>query len=311
MDSSGGLSTLESELHIVLVTRFAAGSALVLSLWDVLIKMDREVRYIWPLKFGPMKALYLFVRYGNVASLLYANHIYSGINSPNTDLMQGIPSYIRQPPGDIFVFIQRLATFRGIYLPSLRLYAIWDKRTSVKKILIVALAIVHIPVFVLGGISVLGFTPKIENTVFVPVLNTCVTVQEVPVFKFAFGCVLVYDVLVVFLAACNALDRPRGPQDPLVANLMLFAMRAANFLFFLFLPVTKVFCVIFLTWAIISLTLARMLVRIEATKDPLVTRHVTSRRVWSKIWIPTQNTFDSEQANWADNTKATDSYGYV
>lgn len=31
---------------------------------------------------------------------------------------------------------------------------------------------------------------------------------------------LVYDVLVVFLAACNALDRPRGPQHPLVANLV-------------------------------------------------------------------------------------------
>ena len=59
-------------------------------------------------------------------------------------------------------YYQALTTVVGIMarkaFVALRVYTIWDHRASVRIILCVALAIVHIPVFVLGIESVITYT---------------------------------------------------------------------------------------------------------------------------------------------------------
>ncbi|KAI0083274.1 hypothetical protein BDY19DRAFT_979752 [Irpex rosettiformis] len=80
-------------------------------------------------------------------------------------------------------------------------------------------------------------------------------------------------------------------------NYLRTVMRLANFLFFLFLPISQVFCVIFLTWAVISLTLSRMIIRIESSKAPFANMYTSDVRF--KTWVAARNTFDFEQASWA------------
>ncbi|KAI0083282.1 hypothetical protein BDY19DRAFT_910715 [Irpex rosettiformis] len=273
-------------------------SALVVSLWDTLATLDQEVDCIWTLPFGAVKALFFFVRYGNVAALLYVNYIYSGINHPTTDAQ----CKAFQATYDSLIVLN--SCFYNAFV-ALRVYAIWDRRRKVKIILCVVLAIVQVPVFVLGGKSVAAFA---SHTVFTPApINTCVTFQENNLVKVAFGCVLLYDVFVILLAVFNVFDRPRRPQHKVVMDLhrdgaiwffVLFFMRLTNFLFFLLLPATKVFCVIFLTWALISITLARMIMRIESTKRPFV--RGGTRKVQVRTWVPERDMFELE--HWGNGT---------
>ncbi|KAI0795179.1 hypothetical protein BC629DRAFT_1439485 [Irpex lacteus] len=285
------LSDLSSALHTVSVIRYTAASALVASIWDVGVTFDNEVDCIWSLPFGPVKVLFFFVRYGNVASLMYVNYVYSGITHPSTDGHD--------------------------CLKLMSIQCIWDRRKNVKILLCVALVVVQVIVFVLGGKSVASFA---RSTSFAPApINTCVTFKENKLVKVAFGCALLYDVFVIILATCNALDRPRRPQHKVITDLhrdgaiwfctpnilsdgptyisqILFVMRLINFLFFMILPPTQVFSVLFLTWALISMTLSRMMMRIEATKRPFVKGG--SRRVQVKTWVPARDMFELEQSNW-------------
>ncbi|KAI0799675.1 hypothetical protein BC629DRAFT_1497635 [Irpex lacteus] len=171
-----------------------------------------------------------------------------------------------------------------------------------KTILCVALALVHIPVFVLGGISIAGF---VESTQYLPApINACTTLKKDDVVKIAFGCVLLYDVFVVCLALFNALDRPRRPRHKIVTNLhrdgaiwffMLFGFRMSNFLFFFLLEPTKLYYVIFLTWGTISLTLTRMIIRIESLKHPFTVG--SSRGTQVRTWVPARHAFDLEDTD--------------
>ena len=56
------------------LTRLLLASALVLSIYDILITLKQEIDNIWYLPFSAVKALFFFVRYGNVVALLYANY---------------------------------------------------------------------------------------------------------------------------------------------------------------------------------------------------------------------------------------------
>ena len=54
----------------------SSAGALILSLWDNFVTIDQEIAYIWSSPFGLMQAVFLLTRYGNTATLLYANYRY-------------------------------------------------------------------------------------------------------------------------------------------------------------------------------------------------------------------------------------------
>ncbi|KAI0083106.1 hypothetical protein BDY19DRAFT_776791 [Irpex rosettiformis] len=68
--SSVQLSELSSAFSIDFTTR----GALALSLWDIIINLGGGVRDVWSSPCGAARTLFFFVRYGGLASLLYAGH---------------------------------------------------------------------------------------------------------------------------------------------------------------------------------------------------------------------------------------------
>ena len=52
----------------------------------------------------------------------------------------------------------------------------------------------------------------------------------------------------------------------------------------------------------ISLTLARMIVRIESTKRPFM--KANNRKLQVKTWVPSRDAFELENANWAQGTSS-------
>ncbi|KAI0803145.1 hypothetical protein BC629DRAFT_1492036 [Irpex lacteus] len=384
MEEQSSLAVLElllSSSGALLATKYLAGSAVVISIYDTLLTLNREVTYIWTLPVAPTKVIFVTTRYVTLGALIYVNYLLSGFGRPTTLVGCMIAVYgiltlvsllgrrllaMSSISGDAmyldcgvlcccewYGYTRNVQLFRypvtdgfgGAYLVShaiafivLRLYAIWDQRKVVKVILNIALVITYVPMSILLGFSAVTYY---KSTYLVDIVHACLVTKEDALVKGVFGCTFTFDVIVIVLAVCNALDRPRGPQHKLIESIqrdgaiwffvlcctfdpqymnvpslsnrhfyhppsltarallhlplqpylghdiLWVVMRLLNFLIFLLLVPERTFVVIFLTWALISITLARMILRVEAFRR-------SPRTMKVRTWNPARSAFQLE-----------------
>ncbi|KAI0685403.1 hypothetical protein BC835DRAFT_1384301 [Cytidiella melzeri] len=285
------VATLLKSTDALLATKYLAGSALVLSLWDTVVTIDQEAAYMWPREWDLTQIVFFLNRYGISCCLIYVNYMLGGMRPT-----------INEVSCKVFVLVLCILTVlysmsANAYV-TLRHYSLWDHRRGIMIALGIALFVTYIPVFVLGGMSIGTYY---RHTYYVAILDTCLVSTQPDTVKGFWGCMVAFDVFVIILTACSALDRPRRNQHELITNMRrdgalsffaLFFMRLLNFMLNVFLPPEEIFIAVFLTWALISITISHMILRIEALKTTNNRRRSVGQKGEYRNWVPTLNAFE-------------------
>ncbi|KAI0743305.1 hypothetical protein BC629DRAFT_1445460 [Irpex lacteus] len=220
---------IEGSLNDVLGVRYSAGCALMLTIWDILITLDKEVTFVWSNSPGLPHIILVLTRYCNLVSLIYANYSIPTDSSAQRIRRQRIRiggsfsaidaifsligkvhlQQCKALPVIFGVLVLAFSLSYNVYV-ALHLYGLWDQRRRMRTVLCIAIAVLYIPVL---SIVSLGLKTLYRDTMFLSALHTCILSGNDTFTKVAFGCMPAFDVFVILLTAYNVLDRPRRPQE--------------------------------------------------------------------------------------------------
>ncbi|THG93353.1 hypothetical protein EW026_g7859 [Hermanssonia centrifuga] len=269
-------------VHSLLATKYLAGSGLICVLWDHVLTFKDEVQYIWLRKqLDLVKIIFLMNRYSNEASLIYAAYIFAGLHGPE-QLNQQVRYSSMPLTSELTVYMQScvnfvtvIAVFAVISISTanvfmtLRHYVIWDRRRTAMIALWIAFAISYTIILVLFILTVLDVR---KHALYSPILDTCTLSRKSYTLMGIWACMFAFDVFTLILAITNALERPYRHHVDVIINfkrdgaaffLALTSLRLMNLAFSIWMGPEDTFLVSFFVWGMISLTLSRLILRVE------------------------------------------------
>ncbi|GJE88917.1 hypothetical protein PsYK624_050050 [Phanerochaete sordida] len=182
----------------------------------------------------------------------------------------------------IWLFVLSTVTSSNIYMMCYY-YSIWDQRKSILYLLIGVLSVTYLPGIALGLFSTRAYA---NDVVYVPALDQCILASQTAPTKAFWGCLLAFDVVAIIIGLVNSLDRPYKHRTDVVQSLQrdgaawfvgIALLRVINFVLGIVMPSTEVLLLAFNAWALINVTLTRLVLRVEELKNP----SVESVRVWN------------------------------
>ncbi|KAH8103365.1 hypothetical protein BXZ70DRAFT_1005790 [Cristinia sonorae] len=265
------LSDLKGLLDALTATRYLAAAGTVIALYDHSLTFSQEIEYIWKRpKWSASPFMYLLNRYGVEAALLYVSYADFTDQCQHLSTCQAFILAI----GTIAVLSMTLGNIYAI----LRIYSLWDQRKGALYALGAGFAVCYTTLFVM-------FALALKDLFFVaaysPLFDTCIFGVKPKTYVGIWASMAAFDVYALCLVVFNALDRPHRGQhiqvlddlnrDGAVSNLVLFLIRLANLIMSIKLGPADMFLGIFLIWALISVTMSRLMLRVEALR--LTTHH--------------------------------------
>ncbi|KAJ6550615.1 hypothetical protein DFH09DRAFT_1366656 [Mycena vulgaris] len=232
--------------------------------FDHLITIDDEVNSIWnnPTVRLHSKAAFVVNRYLTEGVMAYVVFVLSGTGKAALDdttwrfiWIYGITCIVA---GAISHFVVLL-----------RVYSLWDRRTSVARILITGFVLCISTTTILGVFAAIQIQPDLSY--FEP-LQTCVFGSKPKTIIAFLGVLSLFDFFLVVLVVFNAIDRPRLTHIEVVSALQrdgvglflcIFALRFADFVVSIFQTPAEVFVAITTVWAFTTIINARLHMRLE------------------------------------------------
>ncbi|KAJ3559558.1 hypothetical protein NM688_g270 [Phlebia brevispora] len=268
----------------LLATKYLAAAALVCSLWDHMINIDREIHVLWQSKTAKVtKFVYTVVRYGSDISLVYVAYMLAGLgNHLNTTFAVMLCLFT-------VLFTVMSNTYMIFYH-----FALWDHGKRAMAILIGILGLTYTPVVIMAVLVVIVY---FQNSIYQPLLNTCLVIEQPKFVVAAWGCMCAFDFCTIVLALANSFHRPHRHHLDVLTNfrrdgaiffIIVFLLRLINMVLFAVLPPLDPFIVAFLEWSMVSITLSRLILRVESLKPA---------RNGVNTWIPATDSF--EMGRWA------------
>jgi len=159
-----------------------------------------------------------------------------------------------------------------------RVAALWNNQKSVVFWLFVSLLVSTGLSFISGVVGVIIWLPHIT---YQPEIQTCGFLPNTPnhFFTPTWGIPLIFDFHVLYIVVLNALERPRG-EDTVLARLlvkdgllyfaMLTILRLYNVLTVAIAPIGLVFSGAYISWAIITVTMSRLMLKIRRPRRETV-----------------------------------------
>ncbi|KAJ3559560.1 hypothetical protein NM688_g269 [Phlebia brevispora] len=264
----------------LLATKYLAACALVCALWDHLINVDKEVQVLWRRKGKTgktTKIVYVVVRYGSEISLVYVAY-----------MLAGLGNHLSNTFAVMLCLFTVLFTIMSTTYMIFYHFGLWDHGKRVMGILIGILICTYTPVLIMAVLVILVYY---ENSIYQPVLNTCLVIEQPKFVVAAWGCMCAFDFLTIVLALANSLHRPYRHHIDVLKNfrrdgaiffIIVFLLRLINMILFAVLPPLDPFVVAFLEWSMVSITLSRLILRIESMKP----RHGIN------TWIPATDSYE-------------------
>ncbi|KAF8167046.1 hypothetical protein K438DRAFT_2024958 [Mycena galopus ATCC 62051] len=245
----------------VVITRYIGVAGLVVLLYDHLLTLDDEVKYIWTAPRTLAKGLFLLLRYMVPLFLIGETITRNGLVVITMSTLT-YAGWLSIAISNFLVLLRIWAT-----LPRAHRFIGWS-----------------FALFVVMQLISLGTTTwvvslMIRVLMFDPDAGVCTFTSKPHVF--ALWVPGLFFEVVVFVTCCwNTLDRPRalGPDDARITRtlfrdgvtyfVILFILRIANTVIAVVAPVSAIFIIVFFIWAATTLTTGRLIInsRREAAK---------------------------------------------
>jgi len=262
------LYTAASELAHTLsddyVTRYLSAIGLVVILYDTFLTLPEEYELVWRSK-------------GNFAKYAFLGNKYIVI------LLLILETIILNNSGDVFsikfcrgwLVVHALFGVVSICVSNIlvlfRVAALWNNQKSVVFWLFVSLLVSTGLSFISGVVGVVIWLPHIT---YQPEIQTCGFLPNTPnhFFTPTWGIPLIFDFHILYIVVLNALERPRGEdtvlarilvKDGLLYFALLTTLRLYNVLTVAIAPIGLVFSGAYISWAVITVTMSRLMLRIR------------------------------------------------
>ncbi|TFY78803.1 hypothetical protein EWM64_g5209 [Hericium alpestre] len=234
--------------------QYLTAVGVVVLLWDHIITLPTEIRLMWSRPFTGTKALFLFLRYAVSGSQIVIGYV----------------------------------------LLIMRLYALWDHRKRILQALVAGFILTYTASIVLviySVVQMLGHT-RLEDNFF----HMCVIETRPSTWAWFWVSQIAFDVFVVLVSLINAADRPRGLNVKLLTDLRrdgwlfylaLFTLRLMNLVLDFVHNPTFVVLGFFFDWAMVTVVICRLLLRLEYMKLPGHQRHNSLQDI-HEMYILTQ-----------------------
>lgn len=259
----GSLSNTLSTANGLIATKYLAASGLVCILYDSFLTLDREWNLIWKRKtWDVTSCTYVFIKYGNIASMLYCSYVLAGLRGPLDN--QGCKNFFIATASTALI---SLAAANGFLM--LRLFTLWDQRKSAKIILFVAFGATYTVAVVMSVLTLrIIFAATYYNTDF----QTClINRKPVPIYG-VWIAMTVFDVVAIILALSNGFHQPyrqhvevlsRFRRDGSMYFLAAFVLRLINLICAVVLKEEFLLITLFFVWAMIAITTCRLILQVE------------------------------------------------
>ncbi|KAJ3487351.1 hypothetical protein NLI96_g3604 [Meripilus lineatus] len=189
--------------------------------------------------------------------------------------------------------VGRFTEISAIAFMVLRHYALWDGNKKALFALVAVFIVTYGTTIALAGVTVKSFYHHMSYS---PVVRMCVIDYKPPTFLGVWCGTVAFDLFTIFLTIGNALDRPHRQSVRLIAELnrdgaffffTLFCeeyyscvglaalshrktirtgLRLLNLLLSVILGAQDMFLIVFFVWAMISITMSRLVLRVEILK---------------------------------------------
>ncbi|KAJ7149196.1 hypothetical protein C8R43DRAFT_1128565 [Mycena crocata] len=176
----------------------------------------------------------------------------------------------------IWLFGMASVVFGAIshFVIILRIYALWDRRKKVAQILITVFVVCISTTTILGIFCAI----QLQSRVFyVESLRTCAFGTKPVVLSVMLGVLSCFDLFIVVVTVCNALERPHLTNIEVVSALQIdglkyfaaiFALRLADLIFSIYRSPAECFIAITLVWALCSIINSQLHMRLEQLALP-------------------------------------------
>ncbi|KAJ6474404.1 hypothetical protein C8R47DRAFT_1144032 [Mycena vitilis] len=232
--------------------------------YDHLITLDDEVDTIWKNRNvrWHSKAAFVVNRYLTESIIAYVVYILSGMSTTLSDTVCHRFIWIY---GSTCVVAGAISHF----VILVRVYALWDRRASVARVLISAFAVCITTTTVLGVLSAMEMEPNLHY--FAP-LRTCIFGSKPKVLVGMLGVLSFFDLSLVILVVSNAMERPRLTHIEIVSELQsdgvgfflcIFVLRFADLMVSVFREPGEIFIAITTVWGFCTIINARLHMRLE------------------------------------------------
>ncbi|KAJ6589023.1 hypothetical protein B0H19DRAFT_1248589 [Mycena capillaripes] len=221
-------------LRDVETTRLVSAAGLVILLYDHLLSLSDEVRFIWPAKFTSSKIAFLVMRY--------------------------------TVPLQMVIHTIELAGLSDVHFSDtvlLRLWVLWDRnRTFIVCTLLIFLA-TNLVLLVLTWITLTRILPGLHT---LPNLSGC-TIDTLSTFRFQWLPGLLFQFIMLLAMGWKVATCPQTfsilRRDGFLYFLLLFGLNLINTMIVLFARPTLLFVTIFFMWSFTTTATCRMILSLR------------------------------------------------
>jgi len=251
--------------------RYLSAVGYLVLLYDTFLTIPEEFELVWQSKPNFAKYAYLANKYGVLAILTMEMIILN--NSGNVFSVKFCRGWlvIHALCGVVSICISNI-------LVLLRVAALWNNQKSVVFWLFTVLFASTGMSFIAGVVGVVIWLPHIT---YQKEIQTCGFLPGTPNHFFAptWGIPLVFDFHVLCIVILNALQRPRAEdtvlarilvKDGLLYFALLTILRLYNVLTVAIAPIGLVFSGAYVSWAIITVTMSRLMLKIRRPRPKQV-----------------------------------------
>ncbi|KAF9018667.1 hypothetical protein BDZ89DRAFT_340503 [Hymenopellis radicata] len=258
-------SAVDIFLHIR-ATRYLNAAGLVVLLYDHLLLLGEEVRYLWASRWTLQKALFLWIRYAVPICVIIHTHQLAGIgNSELTDKVCIIWF-------DFSLYLGQISVAFGNFLVLLHLWNLWDRNLRMMYATLSLFVLTFIGNMACTAVTIVSLN---ETIYFNRQLGLCAILDRGRT-PLLWAPSIAFDIVTLVCVVYSALERPRSAQtavtrvlyrDGILYLLLLFLLRLVNLFLSIFAPVSLIFIGVFFIWCSTTVTVTRFtlnLMRMEA-----------------------------------------------
>jgi hypothetical protein len=260
------LSELIGSANYLFSSRYFAIAGLVAVLYDHILTAPAEIELIWRGKPDLTKVIYFFNRYFVTATLTYAVYVLCVLRPALTDNM--CKTYV------LYVTTASIVAMAvANFTITMRIQAIWDHRKHITYAVIGAFLLTYSVTVVFAGFVIRDLH---EHVVYEPlVAKTCIVLKKPSTIPGVWAGMVGFDIFVFVLVLLNSVNRPYRQntdvisalhKDGLMFFLALLGIRLINLVLSIVTGAVGTFLIVFFVWAMVSITLSRLLLRIETLR---------------------------------------------
>jgi len=259
------LAKLVDSAPALIATKYFTLTGCIIVLWDHLLTFRGEMEYIWKRPIAFNRAMFLFNRYLVAGALCCSVYIQLDLRGP---LSQEICHTYT-----LFITITSIVAITIANLVVIfHIQSIWEKQRAITYALLAGFIVTYGVTAVCAGLVANDLQSHI---LWVPEVKTCVILQKPMTLIGVWAGMVTFDLFVLLMMFANAVNRPYRQSSEVVHCLdrdgmkffaTLLVMRFANLLLTIFSTPGEALMIVFFLWAIVSVTLSRFLLMINAAE---------------------------------------------